>query len=60
MPKRIIYHWVIKRTLEIPDEVPTDDYETMYKYFVKNGLNEYDFLIKEDSRDCEIVDVKNI
>ncbi len=62
--KRVIVHWVEMRTLEVPDECPTDNVDEFEKWIYNNGLgihsNPYEksgFAIKLDTRNLEIVDV---
>lgn len=57
--KRIVYHYVVMRTLEVPDECPSDNIGNMLEWI---GQHRDDFMenhtTKEDTRDWEIVDVE--
>ena len=54
--KRVLLHWVEIRTLEVPDDFPTDDVSELFEYV--DSMEKY--TVKTDSRDLEIVDVEEI
>ena len=68
MSKRVSVHWVEMRTLEVPDECPTDKVEDFERWVYDSASNnpytsdpydcdEKNFVIKSGTRDFEIVDV---
>ena len=58
--KEILCCYEIVRKLEVPDECPTDDYDSMEKWFDRQGKEELDYLIKKDTREREITDVEQL
>ena len=65
--KKVIVHWVEMRTLEVPDECPTDDVdkfeEFMYNKCMEDPYNvndENSFTVESERKDFEIVDVEVI
>lgn len=58
--KQVIYHWVEMRTLEVPDEAPTDDIYKLQDWIYKQGKSVDDYTASSKTRDCEIVDVQEI
>ena len=71
--KKVIVHWVEMRTLEVPDECPTDDLTTignddfekwLFDHTTGNiNIDPYcleEFAVKSSTRDFEIVDVEAI
>ena len=65
--KKVTVHWVEMRTLEVPDECPTDDVDEFNKWmYDRFPLDPFDpmqiknLVVKGDSRDFEIVDVEVI
>ena len=45
------------RKLEVPNECPTEDYYKMLEWLENHNTQEDDVLLKENTRDVEIVDV---
>lgn len=60
MSKMVTYQWVMIRKLEIPNDCPTEDYYEMLEWLEEKNIKENDILIKETSRDTEIVNVEKI
>lgn len=62
--KQVVYHWVEMRTLEVPDEAPTDDICRLLDWVdlqtKNNNKTIDDFIVKSDTRDFEIVDVQEL
>ncbi len=69
--KKVIVHWVEMRTLEVPDECPTDDQYAFDEWLNNDCTNnpycgdpyEYDdknYVVETNVRDFEIVDVEAI
>lgn len=64
--KRIVYHYVVMRTLEVPDECPSGSIDEVVDWIERQtahscfmvGDTVKDYTIKENTRDCEIVDVR--
>lgn len=56
--KRIVYHYVVMRTLEVPDECPSDSIFNIINWVWGNDKSTEDYRVKESTRDCEIVDVE--
>ena len=56
MAQIVTYHWVGIKKVEVPDGCPTDDLGTMQLWLAENDVEEV--VVKEDSRDFEIVDVE--
>ena len=59
--KQVLLHWVEMRTLEIPDNFPTEDMEELFEYMDTVGDDSMEkYTVKSDTRDWEIVDVEEI
>ncbi len=65
--KKVIVHCVEVRTLEVPDECPTDDVDEFEKWVYNNILSMHShpyenpkIAVKIETRDFEIVDVEAI
>lgn len=70
--KRVLVHWMEVRTLEVPDECPTDDESKFEQWLFDHAKNspytddpykandQHTFVTKSDTRDFEIVDVTAI
>lgn len=56
--KQVIYHWVEMRTLEVPDEAPTDDIYQLFDWIDEQGKEIEDYTVSSNTRDCEIVNVQ--
>lgn len=64
--KIVTAHYVQMQTIEVPDDCPTDDIQKMWKWLEENKPKEWEaegeqaFIADEQSRDYEIVDVKQV
>ena len=65
--KKVTVHWVEMRTLEVPDECPTDDVDKFEKWLYDHPMSDYnypyhitEYAVKLETRDFEIVDVEAI
>lgn len=73
--KKVIVHWVEIRTLEVPDECPTDDVDKFEKWMYTHSptsepykmfsitepiRGKINFVVKSETRDFEIVSVEAI
>ncbi len=62
--KKVLIHWVEMRTLEVPDECPTDDISDLYDWIEQqeppSGCDLENYVTKVDSRDHDIVNVEEI
>ncbi len=62
--KSVIVHWVEMRTLEVPDECPTDNVDEFEQYLFDRDQNDPyavksgdTFAVKANTRDFELVEV---
>lgn len=58
--KGILYHYVVMRKIEVPDDCPSDDIGNTAEWCWNQGKDLIDYVVSEDTRDCEIVDVTNL
>ncbi|MCP4259114.1 MAG: hypothetical protein GY774_16635 [Planctomycetes bacterium] len=58
--KEILYHYVVMRKIEVPDECPTDDIYRATDWIERQGHAIEDCVTSEDTRDCEITDVRDV
>jgi hypothetical protein len=62
--KKVLIHWVEMRTLEVPDECPTDTILDLYDWIAQQEPSSRcdleNYVTKVDSRDHEIVNAEEI